>query len=81
LFTTTPDKLDGKEEVTYKLPPIPTPPETIKDPVEEDVDTAEDVTANPDVDKINEDGLKKIDKLLLEEANSKSSPLTLKFLP
>jgi hypothetical protein len=60
LLTTTPDKLDGKEEVKNKLPPIPTPPETTNAPVDEDVEVAVDVIANPDVDKIYVDGLNEI---------------------
>ena len=60
LFTTTPERLDGSEEDKNKLPPIPTPPATIKAPVEGDVDSVGDVIANPDVDKINVDGLKEI---------------------
>ncbi len=33
-------------------PPIPTPPDTIKAPVEVDVETVEAVTANPEVDNM-----------------------------
>ena len=60
LLTTTPDKLDGSEEDKNKLPPIPTPPETINAPVEEDVESVAAVIANPDVDKMNVEGLKEI---------------------
>ena len=60
MFTTTPERLDGKEEVKNKLPPIPTPPETINAPVDEDVEVVEAVIANPDVDKIYVDGLNEI---------------------
>ena len=41
LFTTTPDKLEGTELVKNKLPPIPTPPVTVKAPVEVEVETVE----------------------------------------
>ena len=44
-------------EVTYKLPPIPTPPVTIKAPVVVDLDVVVDVTANPDIDNISVEGL------------------------
>ena len=42
---------------TYKLPPIPTPPVTTNAPVDELVETVDAVTANPEVDNINVDGL------------------------
>ena len=60
LFTTTPERLDGSEEDKNKLPPIPTPPDTVNAPVEDDVDTVGAVIANPDVDKMNVEGLKEI---------------------
>ena len=41
LFTTTPERLDGTDVVKNKLPPIPTPPVTVKAPVEVDVETVE----------------------------------------
>ena len=41
LFSTTLDILEA--ELTYKLPPIPTPPPTIKVPVEVDVDEITEV--------------------------------------
>ena len=46
-----------KSPATYKLPPIPTPPDTTKAPDVEFVDAVVEVTAKPDVDKINDDGL------------------------
>ena len=42
LFTTTPDKLDGREFVKNKLPPIPTPPVIVKAPDAVDVDTVDE---------------------------------------
>jgi hypothetical protein len=41
----TPDMLEPVPP-TYKLPPIPTPPVTVKAPVEVDVETVEDETTN-----------------------------------
>jgi hypothetical protein len=60
-----PERLDGNEEVKNKLPPIPTPPETINAPVEDDVDTVRAVIANPDVDKMYVEGLN--ETVVLEE--------------
>jgi hypothetical protein len=64
-LTTTPDKLDGKVVVKNKLPPIPTPPETVIAPVTVDVEDVEAVTANPDTDNILVDGLN--DNVVLED--------------
>jgi hypothetical protein len=50
------------------VPPIPTPPETVKAPVDEDVDVVPDVTANPETDNIFEDGLK--DNVVFEDVAS-----------
>jgi hypothetical protein len=41
LSTTIPDKLEGRELVKNKLPPIPTPPVTVKAPVEVEVEIVE----------------------------------------
>jgi hypothetical protein len=65
LLTITPDKLDGKELVRYKLPPMPTPPATINAPVVEDVEDVEAVIATPDTDNILVDGLN--DNVVLED--------------
>jgi hypothetical protein len=74
LFTTIPDKLEGTEEVRNRLPPIPTPPATIKDPVLEDVETVAEVIANPEVDNTNVEGLKDI---VVFEDKATPDPLTL----
>jgi hypothetical protein len=42
---------------TNNVPPIPTPPETIKAPVDVEEEEVPAVTANPEVDNIFEDGL------------------------
>ena len=42
----------------YVEPPIPTPPVTINAPVVDEVELREDVTANPETDKISVLGLK-----------------------
>ena len=55
-FIVTPDI--PVAEVTYKLPPIPTPPDTINDPVVVDTEAVVDVTDIPDEDKISVLGLK-----------------------
>jgi hypothetical protein len=60
LFTITPDKLEGTEVVRNKLPPIPTPPATVSEPVDDEVETVVDVTANPGVERIKVEGLKDI---------------------
>ena len=44
-------------EETYKLPPIPTPPATIKAPVEIELEIVADVTAMPETLNINDEGL------------------------
>ena len=41
----------------FSVPPIPTPPDTINAPDVAFVDTVVEVTANPDVDNTNDDGL------------------------
>ena len=35
----------------FNVPPIPTPPDTVKAPVEVDVEPKDDVTAKPEVDE------------------------------
>ena len=42
----TPDTDDEEPIDVYKLPPIPTPPVTVKAPVVVDVETVEEVTDN-----------------------------------
>ena len=39
------------------MPPIPTPPATVKAPEDEFVETVDAVTANPDTERISVDGL------------------------
>jgi hypothetical protein len=60
LLTTTPDKLEGTDVARNKLPPIPTPPAIVNEPVVDEVEAVVDVTANPDVERINVDGLNDI---------------------
>ena len=47
MFKTIPEIFEGNEEVTNKLPPIPTPPVTVNAPEDDDVDTVlEEITVS-----------------------------------
>jgi hypothetical protein len=53
-----PKKVPLKGRVpTYKLPPIPTPPATVKAPVVGEIEAVVAVTANPDTERISVEGL------------------------
>ena len=57
LFKTTPERELAKEEDENNVPPMPTPPVTIKAPVDDDVEPDDEVTANPETLSMSVDGL------------------------
>jgi hypothetical protein len=57
LFKTTPERELAKEEDENNVPPMPTPPVTIKAPVDDDVEPNDEVTANPETLSMSVDGL------------------------
>jgi hypothetical protein len=48
LLRTTPEILSAEDVEVYRLPPIPTPPETISAPELDEVETVEAVTEIPE---------------------------------